>query len=179
MPRSKSTKRRNDERGSFSRRILGVDPGFERIGIAVIAASGKETLLYSDCFRTSPKDPFSLRLLSIGREVGRVMERYKPDALAIEPVLFNTNQKTVMRVSEARGVIIYEASSRGISIFEYTPLQVKIAVTGYGHATKEQITAMVPKLIALKGNKKRLDDEYDAIAIGITHAATCRGSTLQ
>lgn len=161
-------------------RILAIDPGFERVGIAIIEAERgeKEKLLYSECFKTSRKDLFPIRLFSIGKEVRRIIKQYKPNVLAVETLLFNTNQKTVMGVSEARGVIVYEASSCGLRVSEYTPLQVKIAVTGYGRATKEQVMIMIPRLINLPKSKKRLDDEYDAIAIGITHAVSRRSAYL-
>jgi len=155
-------------------KILAIDPGFERIGIAILEKKlGKEELVYSECFKTSVALSFSLRLRAIGEKIKKTIENFNPQELAIETLIFNTNQKTVMKVSEARGVILYEASLQNIKIFEYTPLQVKIAVTGYGRATKNQVTSLVKKLIVIP-DKKRLDDEYDAIAIGLTHMATVR-----
>ena len=154
-------------------KMLAIDPGFERVGIAVIQkrAKEKEKLLYSDCFKTSSKLPFSKRLLTIGNEIEKIIKKYKPGGLAIETLLFNTNQKTAMRVAEARGTIIFISKKSGLQIFEYTPLQVKMAITGYGHATKDQVAAMIPRLITLDDAKKKLDDELDAIAIGLTHYA--------
>jgi len=153
-------------------RILSVDPGFERVGIAILEKeNNKEVLLYSNCFRTSAKDKFSKRLLAIGEEVRQVIEKYRPDILAIETLFFNTNQKTVMKVAEARGVVIFEAARAGLDMHEYTPLQIKIAITGYGRAPKEQIILMTKKLIDVETKKKMLDDEFDAIAIGLTHCA--------
>ncbi len=157
-------------------KILAIDPGFERLGIAVLQKKqrGKEELLYSACFKTSAKLPFSKRLLAIGNEIEKIIKKYNPSALAIETLFFNTNQKTAMRVAEARGVIIFESQKNGLGIFEYTPLQVKIAITGYGKATKDQIAIMVSKLINLKDRGGKNDDELDAIAIGLTHAAFFR-----
>ncbi len=153
-------------------RILAVDPGFERVGIAVLEKQDrKEHLLYSSCFKTSNKEPFATRLRMIGAEITRVAKEWEPDGLAIETLFFNTNQKTVMRVAEARGVIIYAATSLGLSLHEYTPLQVKIAVTGYGRATKAQVDAMVNRLIEVKKPVVH-DDEMDAIAIGLTAIAS-------
>ena len=150
-------------------RILAIDPGFERIGIAVIdkTLKPKHELVYSSCFKTRSDIPFHERLTLIGNEIERVIKEYKPKALAIEKLYFTTNQKTVMGVSEARGVIIYSASRNNLLIFEYTPPQIKIAVTGYGKSTKSSVMSMVPKLIDIK-TKTDSDDELDAIAIGIT-----------
>ena len=152
-------------------RILAIDPGYERVGIAVIEKKEKEVLLYSDCFRTSKQKPFAERLLSIGKEITKVIEKYKPNALSIETLYFNTNQKTAFKVAEVRGMIIYISSLHGLSIFEYTPLQVKSAVVGYGRGTKEQIAHMVKQLLSIEKDIL-LDDEYDAIAIGLTCCAS-------
>ena len=153
-------------------KILAIDPGYERVVIAILEKHrNTENLLYSDCLITSSKDEFPNRLLVIGNEIEKVIKKYKPEALAIETLFFNTNQKTVMRVSEARGAIIYKAKAMDIEVYEYTPLQIKIAVVGYGRATKEQVTDMVPKLISMDTTAKRKDDEFDAIAIGLTHCA--------
>jgi crossover junction endodeoxyribonuclease RuvC len=150
-------------------RILAIDPGFERVGIAILdkTLTPKHSLVYSDCFKTSAKIPFHERLTLIGTELERIIKKWKPEALAIEKLYFTTNQKTVMGVSEARGVMIYTASRNGLSVFEYTPPQIKIAVTGYGKSSKDAVMSMVPKLIDVPSNTKS-DDELDAIAIGIT-----------
>jgi len=154
-------------------RIIAIDPGFERLGIAVLEKlSGKDTLLYSSCFKTSPRDSFPERLHALTVEVETVITLHKPNALAIETLFFNTNQKTAMRVAETRGALISLAISRGLSVHEYTPLQVKIAVTGYGRASKSQVNAMVRRLIAITDNDKKIDDEIDAIAVGLTHCNT-------
>ena len=153
-------------------KVLAIDPGYGRVGIAVLERkNGMATLLYSACFETSTKASFSERLCALGEEVARMVKKYAPDALAIETLLFNTNQKTAMLVAEARGVITYEASRNSAPVFEYTPLQVKIALTGYGRGTKQQVTTMVKRLITVK-NEIVHDDEYDAIAIGLTHLAS-------
>lgn len=149
--------------------ILGIDPGFERIGIAVIQRVPKEkdALLYSNCFKTSAKIPFHKRLAAIGAEIERVIAEYQPQALAIEKLYFTTNQKTVMGVAEARGVIVYSAARNDLAVFEYTPPQIKVAVTGYGKADKGMVGMMVPKLIQIDSDISS-DDELDAIAIGLT-----------
>ncbi|MBX4211129.1 crossover junction endodeoxyribonuclease RuvC [Candidatus Parcubacteria bacterium] len=115
-------------------KILSVDPGYERIGIAVMEKNtSKEIILFSECFTTSLKQKHDERLHDIGQEIKKIIEKFSPDRLAIETLFFNTNQKTAMHVAEARGVILYEAATKKIPIFEYTPLQVKIAVTdSYG-----------------------------------------------
>lgn len=160
-------------------RILGIDPGYERLGIAVLekpafargfGAARKERVIFSECFKTSAKLEFSLRLHLIGAKVQRIIKKYRPEILSIETLFLNTNQKTAMRVAEARGVVIYEGARTGVNIFEPTPLQVKMAVTGYGRASKEQIMKMVKILVDI--NKARAsDDELDAIAIALTALA--------
>ncbi len=155
-------------------KILGIDPGFERVGIAILEKNNsKESLLYSDCFKTSSSLDFPKRLELIGKEINRVVEKYKPDLLSIETLLFNNNQKTAMKVAEARGVVIYEAVCGGLDIYEYTPLQIKMAVTGYGRADKNQVNIMVKQLIEIKKEIK-YDDEMDAIAICLTCSASYR-----
>ena len=153
--------------------ILAIDPGYERLGLAVLEKlSGKrETLLYSECFKTSSKIPHHERLSLIGDKVKEVIKKFSPEARATEKLFFSKNQKTALLVAEARGVILYAGSSSGLPIFEYTPIGIKIAVTGYGRSEKRQVIAMVKKLISVPENKNS-DDEFDAIAIGLTHFAT-------
>ena len=146
--------------------ILGIDPGYERLGIAVISKEerSKEVLLFSECFKTSSKLLFYERIVLLGEEVARVIKEFKPEVLAIENLFIEKNQKTAMRVSEARGVILYEASKNGLFIKEFTPLQIKLAVTGHGKSDKKSVAKMLPLLIKI--NKKiDHDDEYDAIAV--------------
>jgi crossover junction endodeoxyribonuclease RuvC len=149
-------------------RILGIDPGYERLGIAILEKDkGKECVIFSECFKTSAKLEFSQRLTFIGEEVKKIIKKYKPEILSIETLFLTTNQKTVMRVAEARGVAIYEAANAGLKIFEATPLQIKIATTGYGRADKNQVMKMVKILVKID-NEKKSDDELDAIAIALT-----------
>src|SRR3989344_5448476 len=127
-------------------RILGIDPGFERLGIAVLEKTRgdkKERVVFSECFKTSSKLDFAERLKLLGEEVKRVIKKYKPEILAIETLFLNTNQKAVRRVAEVRGVVIYESSQAGMKILEVPPPQIKMATTGYGRADKEQIMKMV------------------------------------
>lgn len=155
--------------------ILGVDPGYERCGFAVIEKRGGErnTLLYSDCFMTSARDAFDMRLVEIGDELLRLFALYEPHVCALEKVYFTSNQKTAMRVSEVRGALLYLARRRGLTVVEYGPNEVKVAIAGDGRAEKRQVMAMVPRLIALT-KEIRYDDEYDAIAIALTASATLR-----
>ncbi|MEK7140450.1 MAG: crossover junction endodeoxyribonuclease RuvC [Patescibacteria group bacterium] len=151
-------------------RILGIDPGFERLGLAILEKRKGETqerVIFSECFKTTAQLEFPDRLNLIGAEIREKIKKYKPEILAIETLFFASNQKTVMRVAETRGVIIYEATLAGLMIFEISPLQVKMSVTGYGGADKKQILKMVKMLIQVD-DEKTSDDELDAIAIALT-----------
>lgn len=152
--------------------IIGIDPGYDRLGIAVIEKkhTGKEVVLYSDCFQTSAKQDIYSRFLAIGEEVERIFDTFKPQALSIENLFISKNQKTAMRVSEVRGIIIYEAKKRNIPVSEYTPMEIKMAVTGDGTSDKERMIKMVSLLVKMP-TKKIIDDEYDAIAAALTHSA--------
>ncbi len=151
-------------------RVLAIDPGYERLGIAVLEKKEKESLVFSKCFETKKSQDFSTRLREVGTEMSRIIKEYNPEFLAIEKLYFSVNHKTAMTVSEARGVIIYCASLYDLKIFEFTPPQIKLAVTGYGKADKKMVMDMVPRLIKI--NKKiNSDDEIDAIAVGLTFFA--------
>lgn len=154
-------------------KIIAVDPGYERVGIAILEKNSgdrKEKVIFSECFHTSSKLEPSERLKLIGEEIKKVVEKYNPEYLAIETLFFNTNQKTAMMVSQARGAILYQSCVSGLKVCELTPLQVKTAVTGYGRSDKKGVISMIPKLVLIEKDIK-LDDEYDAIAIGITFFA--------
>ena len=160
--------------------ILGIDPGYERLGIAVLERTPearpmgyKERVIFSECFKTSAKLEFPKRLFLIGEEVKKIIKKYQPEILAIETLFLNTNQKTVMQVAEVRGVALYEAICAGLKIFEASPPQIKIATTGYGKANKEQMIKMVKILVDIDKTKKS-DDELDAIAIALTAFAHLR-----
>lgn len=158
-------------------RILGIDPGYDRLGIAVIEKpmKGKEILLYSSCFTTSSKETIYERFRQIGAEISRILDEFKPDALALETLFISKNQKTAMRVSETRGIIMYEAIRRNIPVAEYSPLQIKMAITGDGTSDKARMMKMIPLLIGLP-RKKAQDDEYDAVAVALTHSACMKKS---
>ena len=159
-------------------KILGIDPGFERLGIAILEKNKgdkKEKVLFSECFKTSAKLKFEERLFLIGKEIKTVIKKFKPKILAIETLFFTSNQKTVMHVAEVRGVIIYEASVSGLRIFEASPPQIKMATTGYGRANKEQVMKMVKMLVDADNLKiKKSDDELDAVATALTAFAQIR-----
>lgn len=153
-------------------RIIGIDPGYDRVGIAIIE---NKNLIYSECFSTSPKDSFHKRLKTIGQKTKTIIEEFSPDIMAIESLFITKNQKTAMKVAEARGVISYEACLKNISIYEYSPPQIKVAITGHGGSDKAQIIKMIPLLLKIKA-KKALDDEYDAIAIALTCQASIKNN---
>jgi crossover junction endodeoxyribonuclease RuvC len=170
MTRSKKFSQMPNNLQTKNKIILGIDPGYGRIGIAIIKNErGNQTLIHSECFETDGKLPHPERLLLIGEKIKKIIKNYKPDKIVVETLLWSKNKKTAMQVAEARGVILLEAARQKIFIREINPNQIKLAVTGYGKSDKKQVINMVEKLIKLK-QKKRHDDEYDAIAIAIACA---------
>lgn len=153
-------------------RILGIDPGFDRMGVAVLEKQGsKEMLLYSACIETSKKDSFEKRLGSVGKELENILRKFAPHELAMEKLFFAKNQTTAINVAEVRGVALYLSHLAGVDIYEYSPPQIKVAVAGHGNASKQDIAYMVPKILKIPLSQKLLDDELDAIAIALTHSA--------
>lgn len=149
-------------------RVLAVDPGYDRVGLAVMEYSdGKEKLLYSTCILTDKKTDLNQRLHVVGQVVTQTIVDHKVDTLAIETLFFNKNVKTALGVAQARGVIIYTAMQENCVVYEFSPQAIKIATTGYGNSDKVAMTAMVKQLVP-DVPTKALDDEYDAIAVGIT-----------
>ena len=150
-------------------KVLAIDPGYGRIGFAILEKKGTNTsLLFSECFETEKNTDFEKRLYIIGNRTNSIIQKHQPTCVAIERLFFSKNKKTALKTSEVRGVCIYAAKNNGLEVTEYTPNQIKNAVTGNSRATKRDIICMVPRLIPIP-NKKRKDDEYDAVAIGITH----------
>ncbi len=149
--------------------ILSIDPGFERLGVAVIQKEKgqKETLIHSECFKTSAKIPHHERLALVQNKFLEMIHTYKPEVFATETLLFSNNVKTALLVSEVRGILLANASTNNLNIFEYNPNTIKLAITGYGKADKAQVMDMVTKLITVPEGKNS-DDELDAIAIGLT-----------
>lgn len=153
-------------------RILGIDPGFDRMGICVLEKQGSaESLVYSACIETSKKDSFEARLAHVGKELERVLVEFAPHELAIEKLFFAKNQTTAINVAEVRGVALYLCHLKRLSVHEYSPPEIKVAVTGYGKASKTDISLMVPKILGIPLSTKLLDDELDAIAVALTHSA--------
>ena len=153
-------------------RIIGIDPGFDRLGICILDKyPNKEELIHSQCITTSKKESFEVRLADIGEQLTVILKKYKPSELAIETLFFTTNQKTIITVAEVRGVCIYLSHIHDVSLYEYSPPQIKLAVTGYGKATKDDVAVMIPKILSQTLKLGILDDEIDAIAIALTHSA--------
>lgn len=150
--------------------ILGIDPGLAIVGWGVIEynASRFKVLGYGS-IETPAKTATEDRLLLIYKGLRQIIEKYRPDQMAVEELFFNTNITTGIRVAEARGVILMCAHELGVKIFEYTPLQVKQAVVGYGRAEKKQVISMVTMLLGLE-KPPRPDDTADALAIAVCHA---------
>lgn len=158
-------------------RILGIDPGLAIVGWAVI--DSERGNLYPVAFgsiTTPAHTDVEARLLTIKNDLETIIEKYSPTEMAIEELFFNTNITTGITVAEARGVILCTAYAKGLKISEYTPLQVKQAVVGYGKAEKRQVIAMVTSILKLK-NPPKPDDTADAVAIAICHSQ-CAGSAI-
>ncbi len=162
--------------GSVIMVILGIDPGTAISGYGVIETNsrGKLTLLGYGTIRTPAKQKMDLRLSTIYGSVQALIQEFNPECLAVEDLFFNRNVSTALTVGQARGVIILAAVHQGISVAEYTPLQVKQSVTGVGTAPKEQVGYMVRLLLGLEEIPKP-DDAADALAVGICHAYNGRG----
>lgn len=150
-------------------KILGIDPGMAIVGYSIVDYDGKNIELeHSGSIQTSKGERESARLLEIFNDMTSIVEKYKPDVCAIEKLFFFRNQTTVMPVAHARGVILTVLEKFGIPIYEYTPMEVKQILTGYGRASKKEVEQMVK--IALESEKlPKLDDTVDSIAIAISY----------
>ncbi|HAN21450.1 MAG: crossover junction endodeoxyribonuclease RuvC [Clostridiales bacterium GWF2_36_10] len=150
--------------------ILGVDPGIATIGYGVITCeSGKYIALEYGAIITKPHQLLEDRLMQIFDELTNIIMRHKPDCMAIEELFFNKNVKTAVDVCQGRGVILLAARKQSIDTYEYTPLQIKSSVVGYGRAEKQQIMYMTKLLLKLEKDPKP-DDTADALAVAICHA---------
>ncbi len=150
--------------------ILGVDPGYAITGYAIIEYVGNHfKLINSGAIETEAKVPMPQRLAKIYDDITMLIHEYKPDAIAVEELFYHSNAKTVIGVAQGRGNVLTAAAKTGTDIYEYTPLQVKQAVVGYGRADKKQVQMMVKTLLNLEKIPK-LDDTTDAMAIAICHA---------
>lgn len=151
-------------------RILGIDPGIARAGWGIIEIEGsKLKVLKFGCLETDSKENIAQRLEKIYNGISKLILEYNPQEIAVEELFFNTNAKTAFVVGQARGVIILAGARKKIPCFSYTPLQVKMAVSGYGRAEKPQVGQMIKAILSLKEVPKP-DDTADALAIAITHA---------
>ena len=155
-------------------RIIGIDPGTGILGFGVIDVSGKKVqLVDAGVIRTPVKEDDAVRLETIYQELTDIISQTKPQVMSVEKLFFARNVTTAMTVSQARGVVLLCARLSGLQIFEYTPMQIKQAITGYGKADKKQIQEMVRVLLNLKETPKP-DDAADALAAALTHQATGR-----
>lgn len=153
--------------------IIGIDPGFAITGYGILDYTGNRfRLLDVGAITTEAGLELSERLLVLNMRLDELISKYKPDAMAVEELFFNTNVKTAIKVGHGRGVALLSAAKAGIRVYEYTPLQVKQAVVGYGRAKKEQVQQMVKVLLNLDKIPKP-DDAADALAVAICHAHSC------
>jgi crossover junction endodeoxyribonuclease RuvC len=152
-------------------KVLSIDPGYGRCGVAVLEGDARGAkIIFSTCIETSAKATLAERLTSVVTTIEHLLETHKPDFYVIEELFFSNNTKTAMKVAEVRGALLYIATRANVPIIELHPGATKIALTGYGRATKDQMEFMVKKLIDLPEGK-RIDDEFDAIALGLTALA--------
>jgi crossover junction endodeoxyribonuclease RuvC len=150
-------------------KILGVDPGYGRLGYAIFEyRNGKEWLMESSCIETSGKMKFGARILKLAQDIEKLITKHKPKILVIEKIYFNKNQKTALLVSEIKGVVVYLALKNHLKVLEYTPLEVKTAICGYGRASKKAVKKMIRLLTGLDQELKS-DDTADAIALCLTY----------
>lgn len=158
-------------------RIIGIDPGYAIVGFGVLDYSKARFSVVEYGAVTTPAEmDFNQRLCEIYSDLCYIFDKYKPDFLSIERLYFTSNQKTAIAVAQARGVTLLAAKQRGIDIYEYTPLQVKQSVTGYGKAVKKQVQDMTKRILDLDEVPKP-DDTADALAMAICHAH-CYNSRL-
>ena len=158
--------------------ILGVDPGTAITGYGLVGSDGDASALVGYGVITTPSgSPLPQRLQTLYRELTGLIARYRPDAVAIEELFFSRNVRTALAVGQARGVALLAAAEAGLPVHEYTPLQVKQAVVGYGRATKDQVQQMVRMLLGLDV-VPRPDDAADAIAVAICHLHSARLTTM-
>lgn len=157
-------------------RILGIDPGFAITGYSILDYQGnKFKLIDSGAITTKAGVSFPIRLTKIYDDLNIIIDKYKPDAISVEELFFNNNAKTAINVAQARGVILIVGCKKCIPTFEYTPLQIKQAVTGYGRADKMQVQKMVKAILNIETLPK-LDDTTDSMAAAICHAHSAKFS---
>ncbi len=158
-------------------RVIGIDPGTAIVGYGIIDfKDNRYEVVDYGCIYTHKDLPMPKRLLKISEEMSSLLEKYKPDHMAVEELFYFKNNKTVISVGQARGVIILEGVKKDIPLADYTPLQVKMGITGYGKAEKKQVQLMVQKVLKLKEIPKP-DDAADALAIAVTHINALNSSS--
>lgn len=151
-------------------RIIGIDPGYAIMGIGIVDYKGSRfTPVYYDSIQTEAHTPGEERLMTLYDELSRIIAEHRPDAASVEELFYNTNATTAIMVGEARGMALLACAKAGIPISEYTPLQIKSALTGYGRADKKQVQTMVKMILGLYEVPKP-DDTADALAAAICHA---------
>ncbi|MEO5646284.1 MAG: crossover junction endodeoxyribonuclease RuvC [Candidatus Paceibacterota bacterium] len=160
-------------KSNIEQTILAIDPGYDRCGAAIIKTGITSTVEHSWCITTNKKESNAQRLAVIFKNVEEAITLYNPDAIALETLFFSVNKKTVMAVAESRGVIVVLAGLHGIPLIELSPQAVKLGMTGSGNADKTSVQKMVTMTLKIDISKK-LDDEVDAIALGIAAAGTLR-----
>lgn len=155
-------------------KVLAIDPGYGRCGMAVLERVGtKDVLLFSTCVETDAKAEFTQRLHQVVSVCEALLSAHTPDFLAMEKLFFKANRTTAMKVAEVRGAILNAAAAAAVPVSEYSPAEVKSATAGWGKADKKQIAAMLHALVKIETPVTH-DDEYDAIAVGVTHLAHVR-----
>jgi len=158
--------------------ILGIDPGYAITGYGLIEYQmNRSRMLDFGVVSTQARVPFEIRLLTIYQQIEALIQRYSPDVMAIEELFFSKNTTTAIGAAQGRGVAILAAAKAGIPVYEYTPMQVKLAVTGYGRADKNQVSQMVKTILCLEKIPAK-DDAADALAVAIcqAHTGMLRGS---
>ena len=159
-------------------RILGIDCGAENTGYGIIESDGRcHRMIAAGCIRTSSKDPLETRLLAIAKGLRQVIGQHAPQVAAVEEVFYAQNVKTALKLSHARGVALLTLAEAGLAVGEYSPLEIKTSVVGYGRAEKHQVKMMIHSLLSLE-NEIDSEDACDAIAVAICHA-THAGYQLQ
>lgn len=159
--------------------ILGIDPGYAIVGYGVIKYENcKFKTMEYGAITTNAEENMFIRFKKIHDSLAEIIERTAPDVMAIEELFFNSNQKTAINVAQARGVLILAAMNKEVPIFEYTPLQIKQAIVGYGRAEKKQVQQMVKMLLRLDSVPKP-DDTADALAVAVCHAHSYNPKTMQ
>ncbi len=158
-------------------KIIAIDPGYDRVGIALLAKENnqKEKVLFSETFISNRNEDIYQRLFAIGDRFSFLVKKYQPDFFVTESLFFSKNTKTALHVAELRGILFYLAKKNNLEIYEFTPNQIKLAITSNGRAEKKDILFMLPYLIKLPERKEKyIDDELDALAIGLTFFASYR-----